>query len=404
MANKSGTLIGQAGLIGLCALMVGQAAQGLAFTAFTPGLPQMAQSFNAGGHGMAIAQQSVTIAAFGIIAGSFASGKIVGWIGSRMTICLTLTLFGVCGAGGMFLHDPWVLLASRVVVGFAVACMVTACINTISIIFHGNNRSMAIGMSSGLGAAAALIGLLIGGVLAQNFGWRQSFIQFPIFAALGLTLAFFGIKDSHADIAHEAEIHVQAGLKLWPYYLLASIISAVMFMGSSQLAFLLPADGITKATSISDIMAMNTVVVVPVSFAFGMIERRFGLNGTLVLGFIAVTLSLLLLGLVPSAPAAVLGAMLMGTYVGITMPFLYHVVAVKSSPEGRAKAIGLIGAFNFLGAFLNPFIFAPVGAALGIHGAFTGAGIFMGIIALGLLFAGRSLTRKPLLPASGPSH
>jgi MFS family permease len=88
--------------------------------------------------------------------------------------------------------------------------------------------------------------------------------------------------------------------------------------------------------------------------------------------------------------------MLMGSYIGITMPFLYHIVSERTSPEGRAKAIGLIGAFNFLGAFLNPFIFAPVGAALGIHGAFIAAGIFMGLAALGLVFAGRGLAHlKP---------
>jgi len=404
MANKSGTLIGQAGLIGVAALMVGQSGQGLLFTAFTPGLPQMAQSFNAGGHGMAIAQQCVTIAAFGVIAGSFASGKIIEWIGSRVTILLALILFGVFGAGGMFLNGAWVLLASRIVVGFANACMVTACITTISTVFQGNNRSLAIGISSGMGSAVALISLLIGGVLAQNFGWRETFIQFPAFAALGLALTFLGIKNAHADMANEAELQVQAGSRLWLYYLLAIIISAIMFLGSSQLAFLLPADGITKATSISEIMAMITIIAVPVSFAFGFIERRLGLNNTLVLGIAAVTAGLLLLGLAAIPPAAVLGAMLMGTYVGLTMPFLYHVVAVKASPAARAKAIGLVSAFYFLGAFLNPFIFAPISAALGIHGAFTVAGIFMGVIALGLVFAGRSLTSKPLLPASGPSR
>jgi len=404
MANKSGTLIGQAGLIGLSALMVGQSGQGLLFTAFTPGLPQMAQNFNAAGHGMAIAQQCVTIAAFGVIAGSFASGRIIEWIGSRMTILLALIVFGVFGAGGMFLNSAWVLLASRVLVGLANACMVTACINTISIVFQGNNRSLAIGISSGMGSAAALISLLIGGVLAQNFGWRETFIQFPVFALLGLVLTFLGIKNTYADVAHETEMHLQAGSRLWPYYVLAIIISAVMFMGSSQLAFLLPADGIAKATSISEIMATITIIAVPVSFTFGIIERRLGLNNTLLLGFVAVTAGLLLLGLVAIPAAAVLGAMLMGAYVGLTVPFLYHVVSVRASPAVRAKAIGLVSAFYFLGAFLNPFIFAPASAALGIHGTFTAAGIFMGMIALGLASAGRFLTSKPLLPASGPSH
>jgi MFS family permease len=385
MAKRSGSGIGQVGLIGLAALMVGQSAQGLAFAAFVPGLPQMAQSFNAGGHGMAIAQQCVTIAAFGIIAGFFVSGKIIELIGSRMTLFLALMLFGLAGAGGMCLNDARLLLASRVLVGFAVACLVTACINTISIVFSGNNRSQVIGMSAATASAGSLVGMLVGGVLVQQFGWRTSFIQFPVFAGLSLILVFFGIKDSHADVAHGAGTQAQAGASLWPFYLLAAVISTIMFMGSSQFAFLLPADGVTQATRISVIMAMITVVAVPVSFAFGSIERRLGLNGTLALGFAANTCSLLLLGLVPRPAAAVLGALLMGIYVGISIPFLYQIVAVKAPPEGRARAIGIIGAFNFLGAFLNPFIFAPIATALGIHGTFTAAGIFVAILAVASL-------------------
>lgn len=75
--------------------MLGQASQGLTFTAFTPGLPQMAQSFAGTGHGMEIAQQTVTIAALGVIAGAFLSGKIVDIAGPRVTILTSLLLYGL---------------------------------------------------------------------------------------------------------------------------------------------------------------------------------------------------------------------------------------------------------------------------------------------------------------------
>jgi len=213
MTKQSGTLIGQAGLAGLLALMLGQSAQGVAFSAFTPALPQMAQSFNASGHGMVLAQQAVTIAAFGLIAGSFASGKIIDMFGARMTILVSMLLFAVCGSGGLFLQNVWILLATRVVVGFAIACTTTACINTISTVFQGNLRSQAIGMSSGFGSALGLISLLLGGFLAQNFGWREAFIQFPVFGFLALILALLGVKNTHAEVAHETDLNTHAGLR-----------------------------------------------------------------------------------------------------------------------------------------------------------------------------------------------
>jgi MFS family permease len=399
MTKQSGTLIGQAGLAGLLALMLGQSAQGVAFSAFTPALPQMAQSFNASGHGMVLAQQAVTIAAFGLIAGSFASGKIIDMFGARMTILVSMLLFAVCGSGGLFLQNVWILLATRVVVGFAIACTTTACINTISTVFQGNLRSQAIGMSSGFGSALGLISLLLGGFLAQNFGWREAFIQFPVFGFLALILALFGVKNTHAEVAHETDLNTHAGLRLWPYYVLCIIIAAVVFMGSSQLAFLLPTDGVTKATSISDVMAMITVMATIVSFFFGNIERRLGLTGTLVTAFAIITFGLLLLGLVAIPVAAVVGAMALGTYLAIAMPFLYHIVSIKAPQEGRAKAIGMVGAFVYVGAFLNPFFFTPMAELLGLHGTFVATGIFMGLLGLGLLFMGRGIGLTQPMPA-----
>ena len=391
MAQSFGKSAGQAGIITVAALTVGQAAQGLTFTAFTPSLPQMAQSFNGGGHGMAIAQQSVTIAAFGIIAGSFISGKIVEFFGSRATILVSLLLFGATGAGGLFLQQVWTLLASRVITGFAAACTITACINAISNLFQGHGRARTLGISAGIGSATALAGMLIGGILAQRFGWRETFIQFPIFALLGFGLVLFGLRNTEGEARPELESHAHIRGRLWPLYLLAVIISTIMFMGSSQFAFLLPEDGVTKATSISHIMAAITVVAVPVSFAFGAIERQLGMNGTLAIGLAVNAAGLALIGLIPTASAAVCGAALMGIYVGITMPYLYHAITLKTASENRVKAIGMIGAFNFLGAFLNPFIFAPAGALLGMHGLFLAAGIFMGALTVAVLFTSHGL-------------
>jgi MFS family permease len=81
------------------------------------------------------------------------------------------------------------------------------------------------------------------------------------------------------------------------------------------------------------------------------------------------------------------------------MPFLYHIISIKAAPESRAKAIGMVGAFVYVGAFLNPFILAPIIAMLGIHGAFVAAGIFMAVLGLGLAFMRRGIGLTHPAPA-----
>jgi MFS family permease len=389
MNQLSGKTAGKVSSIAFAALMLGHAAQGLTFTAFTPGLPAMAQSFNANGHGMDIAQQSVTIAALGVVAGSILSGKIVDIIGSRATMLTMLAIFGITGLGGLFLSSPWALLTSRVVNGFAVACLVTACVTTISILFDGNARAKAIGTAGAIGAATSLVGLLLGGILAQQFGWRAAFIQFPVFAVLGLLLAFTGIRDNAKQV-HEPSDAIHSWMKIVPLFVLTSIISLVMFMGSTQLAFLLPQDGISASTTISLVMGTITVFAVLVGLGFGTLEHRLGLQPTLALGFALCGAGLALIGLASSLPAAFAGAALLGAYVGITVPYPYHAVTMKTPLHARAKAIGLVGAFNFLGAFINPFIFGPMTKAFGLHHVFIIVAAFMGVLALGAILKGRT--------------
>lgn len=396
MNHDPGKLLGKIGLAGFAALTLGHLSQGLTFTAFTPALPQMAQSFAATGHGMEIAQQAVTIAALGIFAGAFLSGKIIDIIGSRRTMLASLILFGISGAAGVVLATPAALLASRVVNGFAAACLVTACVNTISLLFEGNARAKAIGVAAAMGAAASLAGLLTGGVVAQNFGWRAAFIQFPVFAAGGFVLAFACIKDIPAEMAPEANTAAYSWGDVLPLFLLATIISMVMFMGSTQLAFLLPQDGVTKATIISLVMATITLFAVIVGMNFGWLEHKIGLRGTLALAFAANAAGLGLLGLFHSIIAAFAGAALMGSYVGIASPYPYHAITLKTPPQARAKAIGLTGAFTFLGTFINPFVFGPLTKTIGLHGSFCAAGLVMAALAAGAL-----LRRAKPVPALG---
>jgi MFS family permease len=389
MSQSSVKLTGQIGPIAFAALMLGNASQGLTFTAFSPGLPEMAQSFNATGHGMEIAQQSVTVAALGIIIGAFLSGKIIDIIGSRATMLGMLALFGITGLGGLFLVDPWVLLASRVFNGFSVACLVTACVNTISILFEGNARARAIGIAGSVGSAMALIGLLAGGVLAQQFGWRAAFIQFPVFAIAGLILAFIS-KHNSAPLLHEATEESYSWIKILPLLVLATIITMVMLMGPTQLAFLLPQDGVTASTTISLVLGTVPLCAVPAGGCFGWLEHRFGLQATLALGFAACGAGLALIGLAASLPAAFAGAALVGIYTGIALPYPYHAVTLKTPAHARANAIGLVGAFNFLGAFMNPFVFGPMTKAFDLHHVFIITAVFMGILAIGALLKAKS--------------
>jgi MFS family permease len=332
----------------------------------------------------------VTIAAAGLVGGAILSGKIVEWLGARRTMLIAIVAYGGFGSGGLFLQQAWTLLASRILVGFSTACMITACISTIGAVYEGNDRAKMIGASAGMGQVMGLVGLIAGGALAQAFGWRMAFIQYPMFGVAGLILVGLGDAPKPAAIAPVA--HSAGALTLWPIYTLAAVLMMVMLLGSVQFPFLLPQDGIKSITVISWILGSITAVAMVTSFAYGVIEKRLGLHGTLVAGLAVNAAGLVLIGVVVTPLAAGIGAGLSGVYVGLVAPYLHHIVVHRAALSFRARAIGLLNACSFTGAFANPFVFGPISSHFGLHGLFLILGLGMAALAVGSLLMPRSET------------
>jgi len=366
-------------------LTLGHMSQGLAFTAFLAALPQMARDL--GPHGEMVAQMTVALAALGLLIGSLASGWILEKAGTRTTLLASLVVYGIAGAGGLVLRDPPVLLATRFAVGFASACLVTTCLWGIAAEYRGHRRARALGIVNSMGSFMALAGTVAGGFLAQRGGWPTTFVTYPAFALIGLAMGLVCVGQVKPGQMRSTTCSEPFFFRLLPFFLLATLLFIVMFMGSTQFAFLLQEDGIQDPATRSMIMSGVTVVGTLTSFGYGWIQQRLGARGSFLLGLTSVTASLGSLGFGNTTASAILGAGLLGVYVGLAAPYVYHVVTERTGVVARSRAFGVLTAFNFLGAFLNPVLLAPLGRAVGIHGSFLAVAMVTGIMAL-VTFAG----------------
>jgi MFS family permease len=361
-------------------LMLGHMAQGLAFTAFAAALPQMAHDL--GPHGEFVAQMTLSVAALGLVIGALASGWILEWGGTRGVLLGAALTYGIAGAGGLVLRDPVFLLATRFAVGFSAACMVTTCVWAMTVEYAGHRLAQALGVCNALGSAIALTGMLAGGFLAAYGGWPLAFMQFPVFALLACALLLASLRQVRPAPVAAGARRERYFAHLLPLYLLAALLFAVMFTGSIQLPFLLAQDGVASSASRSIIMSGVTVLAAVTGFAYGPLERRLGSNGAFLLGLLCATASLAVISACRSVALVATGAGLMGLFVALTAPYLYHSAAVRSEQHSRNRALGFLSAFNFLGGFLNPLIFSPVSRVLGMRGLFLLIALVMLILAL----------------------
>ena len=112
-------------------------------------------------------------------------GRIADLLGARRMTLAGLALFTasslLCGLS----HDATMLLAGRSLQGLGAALMSPAALATVMTLFTGADRGKALGVWSALAGAGSALGVILGGVLTSEAGWRWVFaVNVPIGAAL----------------------------------------------------------------------------------------------------------------------------------------------------------------------------------------------------------------------------
>ena len=112
-------------------------------------------------------------------------GRIADLFGARRMTLIGLALFTgsslLCGLS----QDAATLLAGRSLQGLGAALMSPAALATVLTLFTGADRGKALGAWSALAGAGSALGVILGGVLTSEAGWRWVFaVNVPIGAAL----------------------------------------------------------------------------------------------------------------------------------------------------------------------------------------------------------------------------
>jgi MFS family permease len=108
------------GAAALAVLLASSPCSALMYTAIAPILPQLAAHLG-GGDGALYAQLIMTMPSIGLMVG----GPVIGWgaelIGPRPVLIAALAIYAVAGSAGLYLDGVGALLASRLLLGLAVA-------------------------------------------------------------------------------------------------------------------------------------------------------------------------------------------------------------------------------------------------------------------------------------------
>jgi EmrB/QacA subfamily drug resistance transporter len=112
-------------------------------------------------------------------------GRIADLFGARRLTLAGLALFTASSLLCALSRDAAMLLAGRSLQGLGAALMSPAALATVMTLFTGSSRGKALGVWSGLAGVGSALGVILGGVLTSEAGWRWVFaINVPIGVAL----------------------------------------------------------------------------------------------------------------------------------------------------------------------------------------------------------------------------
>jgi MFS family permease len=313
--------------------------------------------------------------------------------GRRRLLLAGMILFVISGCAGLFLPDLPTIFASRLVLGLAVALIMTAQTALIGDYFAGDDRNAL----TGLQISARNFGGLVFILLA---GWIATASPRLPFAIYGLAAAFLPLmwrvivdpprpaRAAGANPAKGSEGHPSWRALLALLVLLQAATNMIFFVMPTQLSFFFEAEGRDSAVMTGSTLGVLMLSGGSFALLYPRIRRATGYRGIFALGYAAMALGFLLLPVAEATLPLLAGAAAIGAGYALVSPSFVALALSLAPSRSRGLAGGVLTASIFIGQFCSPFLSMPLIAEYGYAGLFHGSALLLVAMAIAAAVAG----------------
>ncbi len=263
-------------------------------------------------------------------------------------------------------------------------------------------RGTAMSLFGGTTRISFLVGPLIGGAMAQQFGFATAFAVSGATTAAGLVpLLAWQPADSMAQ-PPKADSVSPPPPKLDARILLIAGIGQLLIISARQGRFVvLPLIGASVGMRPLEVAGLITATALPDLLLFpvaGHLMDKFGRLAAIVPAFTIMGLGLIVLALAPSTSFIVVAAVVMGIGNGLSSGSMLTLASDLAPPEAPAKFLAALGTIRDGGTLSGPFIVGWVTDLAGERTSSTVLGLvaFAGIAVLGFGVGETKSRHKPM--------
>ncbi|SEO11122.1 MFS transporter [Cryobacterium luteum] len=357
----------------------------MAGATISPALPKMADYFSEVDSSGFLVKLVVTITALSIAL----SAPVLGWLSDRIerssVLKVSVVVYAIAGSAGLWIDDLSALMVSRVILGIAVAGVMTSSTALISEWFTGERRSKMFGFQAAASGLGGAVFLSLGGALAV-VSWNAPFAIYFLSLPVAILVAW-KVTDPPPVPKVAAELKPvlksNATALISGIVVLAFVIQIVFYVVPTQLPFLLGEMG--GDSSITGLVIGWMVLVQALSSLSYRWVSRLGFSNVALLSLTLMSAGMTIVGTSGAIAQVLVGLSISALGVGLVMPNLNSWISDNTSSATRARAIGALISAMFLGQFVSPVIAEPVIQGGDTAPAFLAAGVLSLVAAITVL-------------------
>jgi len=349
----------------------------------SPAIPELLAHFADHPNAEYIARLVLVMPSIGIAISAPLAGAVIDRFGRRRFLIWAIFAYALLGASGGLVDNLEVVLATRLLLGFAAGGAMTATVTLMGDYFDGPERQKFLGQRTAFVNFSAIAINISGGMLAA-IDWRVPFLVFLV----ALVLVPMGLRSlPEPVVTAEAKAAPRLGFREWPLafvalvYVMVFFVNVAFFFVPTQIPFFVRALGYSDASMAGFALAASSLGIALGSLLYHPIRSRVRQAAStfvpaaalVVVGFSLVSVADSLITLMP-------GLLLAGLGFGVI-----NVNAIVWSMEGtpapiRGRIIGGLTAAMMLGHFSSPLISQPLVQAYGLPAVYL-----FGVGLLGLI-------------------
>jgi DHA1 family multidrug resistance protein-like MFS transporter len=281
--------------------------------------------------------------------------------------------------------SPWQLFVLRLVEG-GFTGTVTASTTLAASTVPRERLGFGLGLMQMAVFSGSAVGPLIGGVLADQIGYRATFVLAGSLLLVSALLVAFLVEERFEPPSRRAG-HGETGGETWRLLLAPALLGIVVSLfalraASMALQPIVPllvaqlARGSSAVNSLAGLaMGVSGMTSAVASVGLGRLSDRIGQRPLLIASGALAAATFLPLGLTTQVWQVIVLQALFGIASGGMLPTANALVARLTPEERRGTVYGFTTTASSLGAFVGPLVGTALAAALGLHAPFLAIGL-----------------------------